>query len=300
MSEQRNGSYVFRRSVSQLRTMRACGQKWLLSYGHGWHPVKSRGTYAFGDVMQALADRIVLGEITTGAAAADFFREAWKPYATAPDRTWTIRGPWKTLNDRGAALAALMAEELPARIDVSAVRRAHLNERLEFKVGGVDMLGLPDYYGPVQCWEAGVWQPRFAASVIDYKTSDREYQPLSAELDEQLTTYEFGEEALGRPVQQLGLCVLIYGAQPRIQWLLVPARDEAEKAQFMADVEATDRLIREERFARNPRSCFSMGACDMVPLCYGSQRERAAVELVQTPRAGAVDVAALDAWGGDD
>lgn len=299
--ENGKSSYAFRRSVSQLRTMRSCGQKWLLQYGHGWRPLKNRGTYAFGDTMQAVADGIVTGAITEGATAADTFRRLWKPYETAADRTWTQRGPWKLLNDRGAVLAELMADELPTRIEVPSATPPRLNERLEFQVGSVSMLGLPDYYLRMQQRDAqGIWQPAIVPTVLDAKTSDRDYNPLSAELDDQLTMYQIGEESKGRPVDQLGLMVLIYAAQPRIQWLLVPARTAAEKAAFVADVEATDQSIRAEQFPRNSRACFTMGECQNVPLCYPSQRGRVAVELVQTPREGMVDLAALDAWGMED
>jgi len=235
--------------------------------------------------MQAVADDITLGLVTTSSQAIVKFDALWLPVQQRTELTYTTRASWKLLLDRGRVLAALMAQELPLRIPVGEVRKAHLNERLQFLVGDppVEMLGFPDLYGPVQAWdgERGQWATAILDSILDYKTSDREYNPDGVELDEQLWIYQLGEEALGRPVAQVGLCVLIYAAQPRIQWLLEPARPPEELARVAAGIVLADRHIRAGEFSRNLGSCYTMGECAFTPLCYPRQRGRVATELTQ-------------------
>lgn len=294
MTQPVNG-YAFRRSVSQLRTYRTCGVKWLLQYSHGWSSVAQRGTYAFGDVVQAVAEAILTGKAPTADEAAALFTQLWVPFKDDKGRTWTSRASWALLAERGKQLVKLMALELPARVNCDLPM--FLNQREEFVVDGVPMLGLPDFYGAVQRQQAGQWVESWAATVLDFKTSDRDYEDTAAELDEQLSLYQIAEMQRDRPVDQVGLCVLIYSAQPRIQWLLEPARVAEEIASVSHGVLQADRQIRAGEFARNERACHTMGACQFIPLCFPSQRGRIGAELKQQKKGDSAGIEAMDVWG---
>lgn len=284
---------TMRRSTSQRRCYRSCGYKYLHRYAQGWAAVQTRGTYAFGDVMQQIADLITTRRVTKLEVIEEAFLDRWALFERDTTRTWTSRAPWPLLRERGKLLARLMLEELPPRI--AAPSMGHLNERLVYSCAGVEELAIPDHYGLVQRMD-GTWSDGFLPTVLDYKTAERPYEETAAELDEQLTDYQLAEEAQGRPVAQVGLVVLIYGAKPRIQWLLTPARSREECDHFIAGAQWIDKQIREGVFIRDERACHTMGACEYIPLCYGSQRHRIAGELRQRD-AGATAVLDHDAEG---
>lgn len=269
---------AFRRSTSQRRTYRSCGQKWLLRYGQGWQAKYRRGTYAFGDACQTVLDNLVTGVVTPDTAGA-LFSQLWAPFEKDPSLTWTSRASWKLLADRGPALVAVAGKAILGRIGgVQAPGAVLLNRRIEYKIGGeVDELAIPDYVGPCLAgpWAAGTpLAGQFLKSILDYKTSDREYDETAAEIDEQVTDYQLAEDTAHvlspEPVQQVGLCVLVYSGVPRVQWLLHPRRDAEELARFTAGAIHTDRMIRSGVFVRDDRACRTMGACDYLSLCYPS------------------------------
>jgi hypothetical protein len=276
-----------RRSTSQRRVFRQCGYAYLHRYVTRWKTVRNRGTYAFGDTMQAVADAIVKRQVTTPVDVESLFTQTWAIYEHDETRTWTDRASWTFLRDRGKALAQVMLAELPAIIPLDP--DAKFNESLTFDLGGAPELAIPDYYGLVLDRSTA---PMTTAvpTVLDWKSSDRDYKPIAAELDEQLTDYQLAQEAHGRPVAQVGLCVLVYSAKPHIQWLMAPARSQDEKDHFTVSAVKVDQLIRDEVFIRNDRACYTMGECAMLPLCYPSQRHRVATELIRT---ATVDEAAV-------
>lgn len=278
--------FDFPRSTSQRRAYRACGYRYYQQYGLGWKSLARKGTYAFGDTMEALAHLITSGAVATPLEAEQLFLARWVDFEKDPALTWTSRGPWKTLRERGRALAAVMATELPKRIQPGAL----VNEKLVVELQpGLKETAIPDHYGIVD----------HLPTVLDYKTSDREYRETSAEIDEQLTDYQIAEETLGRPVAQVGLCILIYSASPKIQWLMSPRRDKEEVARFVTSAAQVDSLIRQEVFARNDRSCYVMGECAFTPLCFGSQRERIEKELVRTKQGTSDLITTLEEEGSD-
>lgn len=209
---------------------------------------------------------------------------------------WGERASWKLLRDRGGALAQTMYFEMVSRFQQGTAEHPHsalLNVKRVYEIApGVRETIKPDYVGLCQLAvpnEAGddyAWHPsKRVRSVIDFKTSDRAYNALRVEKDEQLTDYQLGTDAhdaerLGR-IEQLGLCVLIYTAVPRVQWILTPARDQGDVDHFLNAALSDERRIQGEEFAQDPSGCFAMGECDMVPVCYGSQRKRLKAELTR-------------------
>jgi hypothetical protein len=280
----------FPRSTTQRRAFRRCGYLWLQQYGQGWKPVWGRGVYEFGHVMEALAALVVVRAITTEAEAVERFLQVWRPLEARTDLKWSTRTTWGTLRDRGPELAKLVVRELPPRVSLQG--QAH-QETIDFELApGVREKAIPDFYGLVR--KGGTLTGEFFPTVVDFKTGDREYMPMAAEIDEQLTDYQLAEESVGRPVEQVGFCVMIYTPVPKIQWLFTPKRGPEEVARFVDSAVAIDRLIREDVFVRNDRACFQMGECPNVPLCYPSQRHRVATELVRTKPSE------LEAVGWDD
>lgn len=296
-----NGWRTMRRSTSQRRTFRTCGLRFQYQYAQGWRTVKDRGTFQFGHVMHALAGLIAIRWVKSPDEAEAYFRFKWAAFEHDESLTWTDRAPWAVLRDRGAGLARLMAVELPqvlGRPDPD-----HLEERITYRPGDgeAEELCIPDFYGPVIVDPVVEMMlnpmtdhpPREPMGVIDFKTSDRRYDETSAELDEQLTDYQLAEQSQGRPVDLVGLCVLIYTVKPQIQWLLVPARQQIELDRFIVGAQRVDRQIRAGEFDRNPAACRTMGECPYVPMCYPSQRHRAETELKQT-QAGEAALVDLD------
>jgi len=296
-------TFDFPRSVSQRRAYRRCGHLWLHRYGHGWQGVTRRGTYAFGDDMEAVCHAVLTGRLTTPEDMASELQARWLPRKDDPTLTWTERGPWKLLNDRAPALCKVTFRELTEKCLIGEPEALH-NVKHTYEVApGVRETVIPDYVGSVcqarMGLEDGVpfvaeWAAERVWSIVDFKTSDRAYEPLSIELDEQLTSYQYGEGMQGRSVKQVGLMVLIYSATPRVQWLMRPARDVGELAQFVAGAVLVDQRIQRGEFDRNPGACHSLGACDMIPVCYPSQHSRIATELRQDQAKAATEPSALD------
>jgi len=286
-----------RRSTSQRRTYRSCAMSYYHRYVSGWKERRWRGPFAFGTRMQDVADAIIQRRVTTGDEAKALFRELWAPYEKDEKILWSPRKPWVFFNARGEKLAAYMATELPKVIQFHP--GSLYNERLMYDLGGTPELVIPDFYGPVLEWDpqggllvgTGGWKGIAVPTVLDFKTSDREYQETAAEIDEQLTDGQLAVEASGKPVKQVGLCVLIYKETPQIQWLMAPARGRDEQDAFVASAQIEAKRIAAGEFPRNERACYAKGECAFIPLCYPSQRARIEEELVR-PEA--------PAWGQDD
>lgn len=258
------------RSTSQRRKFRECGFKHVLHYQQGWRTKKDKGVFRFGHIMQDVANEITQGHLASAADAEALFLNLWAP-VEAMDLVWPKTRPWSVYRDRGRELAKLMFAELPNRIR----NIQFMDTEIRYEISpGVYELAIPDLYAEV-LGDDGVWR----WTILDYKTSDRDYNPLAAEIDEQLTDYELAVKSQGKPVEQLGLCVLIMGAKPRIQWLLAPARSQDVLDRFILTAVAIDRMIKDGIFVQNDRSCFYMAGCDFIPLCYGSQRGRIEEEL---------------------
>lgn len=267
MAEQAEPVY---RSTSQRRKYRQCGFKHVLHYQQGWRPAKDRGAFQFGHVMQEIANRIILGEITAPDVAKAEFLKLWEARKDLP-LLYAKTKPWELYRDRGAELAKIMVGELAGRIRNVQI----MDSEIRYEIApGVFELAIPDLYCEFR-GEDGVWR----WVIIDFKTSDREYHPLAAEIDEQLTDYELAVRSKGWAVDGLGLCVLVFGARPRIQWLMTPSRSEDVIGRFIMTAVGIDRMIKDGIFVQNDRACFAMGECELLPLCYESQRHRIAEEL---------------------
>lgn len=251
------------RSTSQRRTYRSCGYKHMLKYRLGWRKRRDHGSFQFGHVMQDVANGILMQELTTAEQAAAFFLTRWAPFETQPDLDWPKTKPWTLFRDRGVELAKHMVEVLPQRIRNPKI----IEQEIRFEIApGTHELAIPDLYAEVLGAD-GVWR----WTILDFKTSDRDYHALAAENDEQLTDYELALRSQGEVVEQLGLCVLIYGAKPRIQWLLTPPRSQALLDRFVHTAVVIDQAIKAETYYTNDRACLEFGGCEYIPICFASQ-----------------------------
>jgi len=272
----------FHRSTSQRRRYRRCGYEYLLYYLYGWRTIHTKGSYVFGDVMERLATLVAVRWVTDQATAAQLFVEAWG--LVNPDHyDWSTTRTYELFRNRGPALAALLVSEIPAWVmpDVPV----WVQEEIRFYLApGVREIAKPDLYSLVRVPGAnGSLMPQLPApTILDFKTSDRPYPPLSVELDEQLTDYQLAMEVgMRRPVEQVGLCVMIYQERPRVQWLFSPRRPPAVIERFRSTAIAIDGAIKAEIFYQNDRSCFTMGTCDYVPICYAGAAEEREKKLVR-------------------
>lgn len=276
--------YEFSRSVSQRRAARSCGQKWLHSYVGGWKRVMDRGSYRFGDTWQTVVNYALVTQRDAGTVAiadcAELFRQTWMPFKDAKLH-YNSKQSHQMFLDRGVKMVETCMPDILRRLELGPIGK--LDESLKHDLAGVPEVSRPDYYGYVRWHEdmGGVQAGTPMKGVIDFKTSDRDYNPLSAELDEQLSNYQIAEEQHGRPVEVLGLCVAVYQSIPRLQWLLTPKRTTEHLHRHLASAVEEDRRIREGRLTMNPNACFAMGECDYVPLCYPSQAARIETEMVQ-------------------
>jgi PD-(D/E)XK nuclease superfamily len=271
------GPWEFARSTSQRRTYRTCGYKFLLSYGYGWEAKLLLGRYAMGNVLERLATLIALGIITDPNEAERYFVAAWIFAIDAEQCEWTKTQDWTFYLERGAAMARHLTRELPSHFAPRA--KYIVQETLYFKVGGVPEVAIPDLYGPVQKDVFSPWLP----TVLDFKTGHNPYVPQSIELDEQLTDYQLAEQAHGRSVEQLCLCVMVYQKEPRVQWLFSPPRLPSVVERFVHTAQSVNEAIMNEQFYQNDRACFTMGTCPYVPLCYDSAAGEQDEKLVKRP-----------------
>ncbi len=288
--------FDFARSTSQRRTYRACPKKFFLQYGLRWRAHQRRATYLFGIAVQS-AVNVMLENASPltpshSVTADEWFAWLWAGTATVdPDRMYWGKWDQKKLLERGIKLLLAIEDELLAEFDLTVPLTPDgkpflIEPKITYVVGGVREMVIPDL---------AVRRKSGAIAVIDFKTSDREYDETAAEIDEQLTSEQLGIESLGLSVDYVALCVLVYQERnPRLQWLWQPARDAEAVAEFTASVQVTDELIRRGVFYRDERSCHVMGACDFIPLCYRSCAAKITTDLYQEPpRKG--DVAREDA-----
>lgn len=283
LKETMRGLWEFARSTSQRRTYRSCGYKYLLQYAFGWKPRFEKGSYEFGHVMERLATVIAIGWVTDAAEAAALFRYAW--WLDASEFEWTKTQGWEFFLDRGQSLAKLLVKELPSHFD--ARQPVLCQETINFEVGMVPEVAIPDYYGHVRQDMFSDFLP----TVLDFKTGASAFVSESVELDEQLTDYQLAEWSKGRPVAQLCLCVMVYTADPKVQWLFAQQRDTSVIDRFVQTAQSVDAAIKAEVFFQNDRACFTMGTCPFVPLCYPSKAVERDTKLVrETPRRKPEDV----------
>lgn len=224
---------------------------------------------------------------------------------------WPKTVQWKMLRDRGEALAQPAYTEIVSRCGQGSIEKPHPSRRNQKRVyelaPGVQEMAKPDYEGPcqLQVWnEKGddfTWSqaPR-VETILDWKTSGRQYEPITVDMDEQLTSYQVAHDRLEpeTPLVQIGLCVFVYTSTPWVQWILQPAREAEIVEHFVHAALSDDRRIRGEEFARNPDSCFGRyGECDFTPVCIKSQRHRLAAELTQDEwKQAKAAKAALPGW----
>lgn len=267
----RRSDYDFFRSTNQRRIYRTCGYKWFLQYRVGWHSRTSKGGYQFGLVMEALATLIATRQVTDPEVAATLFSYAWAQ-VDQKRWEWSKNRSYEMFKARGPALAALLVSEIPAWVMPQVPY--YVQEDIRFLLApGVGEIARPDLYTLCRVPGAnGELMPQEPVpTVLDFKTYDKAYPPLSAELDEQLTDYQLAEEVgKQRPVEQVGLCVMIYQEKPKVQWLFSPRRSMDVMNRFLQTATAIDQQIKNGIFYQNDRACFSMGSCDFVPICYAS------------------------------
>jgi len=273
-----------------------------LRYGPGWTGKKRKGTYAFGDTWQGVVQGVLQGRLISPQEMYEAFAADWVKFESDPAIEWGSKTGWRFFLERSRKLAEVSFAELRRVIGLPS--DAVYDERFTYPLApGVRETVIPDYVGPAlgRCMD-GSWLPNQKLTVVDWKTSDREYGVVGVELDEQLTTYQVGvQHMLQEPVAQVGLCVFVYQALPKVQWILRPARPREVVEQFVASAIVDDQRIRRGEFPRNPNACFFRGRCEMVPLCYESQRHLIEEELVkpETPRnPQSLDWLALDAIDG--
>ena len=276
---ERRGAFDFARSVTQRRRLRKCNFSYYLHYGEGYTAKARKGTYAFGDAWQVAVEAVLQGAATSPEQMYEVFCSEWAKLETAP-LEWNSRTGYTFFLERGKALAQVAYREL-RQIVGQPKGAAIYNQRFTYELApGVRETAVPDYVGPVLRYQApGVYlEP--VETVIDWKTSPREYQEIGVELDEQLTAYQLGvERHYNRRIEQVALCVFIYAAMPKVQWIFCPRRPPEVLEQFVASAVVDDQRIRRNEFPRNTNACFLMGRCEMVPICYPSQRHLIAAEL---------------------
>ena len=303
--------FDFARSFSQRRTLRSCGLKFVYKYRDHWRLKTSRPSYLFGTAINAAIDyhftEIVRSTDARLPDAVDVFQWLWDGVKEADDQVvYPEAKPWAWWLKRGIGLLPAVLPELVDRIRLDTALFAQgadrrvllLQERIAYRVGGVKELVIPDFIGtlnmtPEEC--QALQLPRIPArAVLDFKTSDRDYAPTMAELDEQLTSGQLAAESVGFCPDVLGLCVLIYQiTKPRIQWVWAPRREQSEIDRFIASVQWTEEIIQSGHFLANDRACHEYGGCDYMPLCFKSQAGRRDTELVREVRQGDTNENAL-------
>jgi hypothetical protein len=288
LPEQRLGAFDFPRSISQRRAYRLCGMKYLHRYGAGWERRIRKGTYAFGDAWQEAVQAVLKDEVSTPAGMYEAFLAEWDKVAEQDKAgliEWGSKVGLKFFAERAKGLADVSYREL-RRVCGYPGEGARYDESFVYELVPPPTQperAIPDYVGSaLRCEPGGVWSGESVLSVIDWKTSDRDYKVIETELDDQLTNYQLGSERhYGQRIEQVGLCVFVYQAMPRVQWIMCPRRPEETVQQFVAAAVVDDQRIRRGEFPRNPAACFARGECEYVPLCYPSQAGRIVQELVK-------------------
>jgi len=264
--------------VSQRRTFRSCGYKWLFNYLQGWRSRQTRAVMVLGSVMEQIASAIACGWVTTADDAEAGFLLAWDML----DRStveWSVRNTWEAFRDQGAALSRIIVPQIQERIFVPEVLgQQYMQERIfHFLAPGVREQCIPDLYGFVR-------QDLFSdyrLTVLDFKTKDRGFDDSAIELDEQMVAYQLAEESKTRMVQQLCLCVMIRGANPKMQWLFADPRPTLLVERHLQSATLIDAQIKRGEFWQNPNECFNMGECEFLSLCYPSRAHERDAKLIR-------------------
>ena len=261
------------RSTSQRRTIKTCGWKYFLKYDQGWYSKVTKPGTLLGSITHKVIESavkaakgqspLVVESILAPSAFETNFHDLWDAIRDQPGIEWTPRRKFDVMRARGGAMAAKAATWILEHVDV---HNALVEQKLTFRLhDGSEELVIVDLIAPIDG----------KMTVLDWKTSDREYDELRPELDEQLSAGQVAAEQTHQlRIEQVGLGVLLWTGTPAVQALIVPARQGMELAHFIASAKAIDDQILRKQFHKNPEACFQWGRCEMYPLCYRSARAK--------------------------
>lgn len=260
---------LLRRSNSQRKMFESCPRKWQHHYAEGWYNRGKKSTLAFGLVIHQIIPELVMEELTV-EKAVKLFDCYWQAVKPLDFIEYGPRSSWDLLHVRGQKLVEVLARELPAKLGHSAgqiFEERILHRPAPETVPALQELCIVDYYGPVLDPRDTKWK----WGVVDWKTSDRDYNPREVQASAQLIDYTLAEASLNRKVDVVGLGVLVWGADPHIQWVIQDpptSQVQDELVQAMVDMETA---VSAQRFPRRLGSCLTYGVCEDWHLCHGGE-----------------------------
>lgn len=309
--------YLFSRSPSQLRTYFNCPRQWYLRYAPGqrWRSKVKGSALIQGSVyhrmMEFLMTEWVAPRKPELVDPLEYFIWLWDGVGQQLEKDEIIKYPqtdsWAKMGQRGRkfwglyapVLLDLFCAEWPLR-DLPRLgpepKRRLVEKQIRYNVGWPENV-IVDYAGPLllnagpepyQAKVEGFPPAHVATALVDYKTVKFEKEPTAAEIDAQLMSGQLALRSVGIEVDVVALLDLVVQQEkPRLQWLIRPAFNAHELAQFVADVLVADQAIGRGEFpmvGRFTGACDAFGGCDFKPLCYASLRDQIAGTLYQETR----------------
>lgn len=307
--------YLFSRSPSQLRTYCKCPRQWFLRYGPGqrWRARVKGSALVQGSVYHRMMELLTTEWVAPRKASLidplEYFMWLWDGVGQQLEKDEQIKYPekdsWAKMGQRGrkfwglytpVLLDALCAEVPPTELPLLGPEpKRRMSERQIRFNAGWPANTIIDYAGPLLVNVENLHMPQLdktpphvVRALLDYKTVKYEKEPTAAEIDAQLMTGQLALRSVGVEVDVVGLLDLVVQQEkPRLQWLLRPAFDAHELAQFVSDVLTIDKQIGAGVFpmiGRFTGACEEYGGCEFKPLCFPSLRGEIATSLYQETR----------------
>lgn len=146
------------------------------------------------------------------------------------------------------------------RLHAKKYKPYKFEERVKYKIGSYDFEGTPDFIGEYE----GI------PSIVDFKTSAKEYNRTKIITNEQLYLYaEAARQVYGYKAKQLAYTVFLKDEKPRIQTNIKLELTDRKQEDMISNIELVVKdLETRKEFPKNRNSC---GYCPHFKTCYGDK-----------------------------
>jgi len=236
-------------SYSRINRYLTCPEQYRLYYLERLRPkVESAGLVFGARIHLALADLF-----RSGVDPVETFQKDWETLKEV-ELHYGKRESWHDLQAKGAKLLEkFLKAEAPKIREIESVEK-------KFELG-ITLLDLP-FVGIADL----VAQVNGLKTVVDFKTSNSDYEDHEVVLSDQLTAYWLADPE----AQKVALCVLVKTKEPKIEWHFAE-RDAERLTEYLAKVQIVSEDIHAGKFYKRPGKWCSY--CDFLPVCLGDKKK---------------------------
>ena len=236
-------------SYSRVNRYLTCPEQYRLYYLERLRPkVESAGLVFGARIHLALADLF-----RSGVDPVDTFQKDWESLKDV-ELHYNKLESWEKLKETGVRLLEqFLKAEAPKIRQIESVEK-----KFELRVTLLELpfVGVADLVAQV----VGL------KTVVDFKTSNSDYDDHEVVLSDQLTAYWLADPE----AQKVALCVLIKTKEPKIEWHFAE-RDAGRLAEYLAKVQIVSGDIAAGKFYKRPGKWCSY--CDFLPVCLGDEKK---------------------------